>query len=325
MTPGSSTLLLSDFHAGHNRSQSARKRRALDALMMRARETNVGEIVLAGDIADERPAKEHVREECEMLRTSIDGYASVFLRGNHDDASYFETSEMEDLLRCRIDERPWHVSQVSGVVVTHGHHFRTPSIRRALREASHAIHLESLFDERAVRHQKAMNKGFSFAGKVGVSLEEAGFPATELWEDLQQVSQFARARIAGTLRGKRRPMLRRLRERFADAIDLRSTRHAARLARAMGSWGIVSGHTHVPGLYKHWLEDDATGERVPFLVGNSGSFVSRYAPTFIEVTHPRMTLWQFDEKTSRAVIVQSIELTDDELAAQNRFFGATTA
>jgi predicted phosphodiesterase len=165
MTTGTSTLLLSDFHAGHHDAHRDRKLRALEAMATFARGCDVGEVVLAGDIVDERPNRERVREECDMLFQALGHYSSVFLRGNHDEASYFDTHEMETLLRCRIDERPWHVSAVSGVVVTHGHHFRTPAIRRALREAMHATHLDELFaDKRAVRHQKAMNKGFSMAG-----------------------------------------------------------------------------------------------------------------------------------------------------------------
>lgn len=323
MTPGSSTLLLSDFHAGHHHGHRDRKFRALAAMMLQAREFHVGEVVLAGDIADERPDREQVREECALLREVIDGHPTIFLRGNHDDESFFATHEMEELLRCQIDERPWHVSPISGVVITHGHHFRTRAIQDALRHATHAAHLDGLVgDARSIRHQKAMTKGFSMAGRFGNSLEQAGIPATELWEDLQQVSQRSRSKMAIALRRRKRPPtgLRLWRERIADVIDLRSIRHAARLARTMRCWGVVSGHTHVPGLYKHHLTDEMTGERIPFLVANSGSFVSRYAPTFIEVRHPTMTLWQYDEQTDRMNAVQVMELTADELAAQTRFF-----
>lgn len=321
MTPGFSTLLLSDYHAGHGEAYRDRKLRAIDAFLAHARETRVGEIVLAGDIADERPDATLVQEECAVLRQAIAGYDSVFLHGNHDDAAFFDSAHMEQLLRCRIDARPWHVSPVSGITVTHGHHFRTPSIRRALRRATNTEHLSALC-ERSKGHQKAMNKGFSFAGKMGDSLESAGIPATELWEDLQQVSQRSRSKMAAALRRKPRRSLgvRTLIDRVADMIDLRSVRHAARLARAMGTWGIVSGHTHVPGLYKYHIEDDATGLCIPFLVGNSGSFVSRYAPTFIEVRHPSMTLWQYDERTRQMKILQKMSLTRDELRLQSRFF-----
>lgn len=322
MTTGTSTLLLSDFHAGHHDAHRDRKLRALEAMATFARQCDVGEVVLAGDIVDERPNRERVREECDMLFQALGHYSSVFLRGNHDEASYFDAKEMADLLRCRIDERPWHVSPVSGVVVTHGHHFRTPAIRRALREAMHATHLNELFaDKRAVRHQKAMNKGFSMAGRIGNRLGDAGIPATEMWEHLQQVTQRSRGKIAIALRRRKRPStVRALRERIADMIDIRSVRHAARLARTMRSWGAVSGHTHVPGLYRHVIEDEFTGELVPFLIGNSGSFVSRYAPTFIEVRHPGMTLWQYDERSHSMIALQKMELTAEDLEAQARFF-----
>lgn len=322
MTPGSSTLLLSDFHAGHRDAHRERKFRALEAMAAMARGRNVGEIVLAGDIVDERPDMRRVREECDALRATIDGYESVFLRGNHDDASYFDASEMEELLRCRIDERPWHVSAVSGVVVTHGHHFRTPAVRKALRTSGPSGVPDGIFSsKRAVRHGKAITKGFSFAGRFGDRLGNAGIPATEVWERLQQASQRSRSKAATALRRKKHPSASTaLRERVADMIDLRSIRHAAWLARATHSWGAVSGHTHVPGLYKHMLEDDATGERIPFLIGNSGSFVSRYAPTFIEVRYPGMTLWQYDTATDRVVAADSMELTEEDLEAQARFF-----
>lgn len=327
MTPGASTLLLSDFHAGHHDVHRDRKLRALEAMTAMARERNVAEVVLAGDIVDERPDRIRVREECEMLRKALEGYESVFLRGNHDEASYFDAAEMEELLRCRVDERPWHVSSASGAVVTHGHHFRTPAIRRALREAAHAAHLDALFaDKKAVRHQRAMNRGFSMAGRFGDSLGNAGFPATELWEHLQQVSQRSRSKVAIALRRRRKPStLHTMRERIADVIDLRSIRHAARLARTLRSWGAVSGHTHVPGIYKHHLEDELTGERVPFLIGNSGSFVSRYAPTFIEIRRPSMTLWQYDEESDKVMALQAMELTAEELAVQERFFNVDNA
>ena len=89
----------------------------------------------------------------------------------------------------------------------------------------------------------------------------------------------------------------------------------------MGTWGVVSGHTHVPGIYKYHLTHPETGERVPYLVANSGSFVSRYAPTFIEIRHPKMTLWQYDADTGRMRIAQEMELTAEELAMQ-RALGA---
>lgn len=319
---GTSTLLLSDFHAGHHDAHRERKLRALDAMGAFARERNIAEIVLAGDIVDERPDRVRVREECDMLFNALGRYDSVFLRGNHDEASYFDAAEMRELLRCRIDERPWHVSPVSGVTVTHGHHFRTPAIRRALREAAHAAHLDELFAaKRVMRHQKAMNKGFSMAGRLGNSLGYAGIPATELWEHLQQVSQRSRGKLALALRRRKRPStVHTLWERMADAIDIRSVRHAARLARTLRTWGAVSGHTHVPGLYRHLLEDEISGERIPFLIGNSGSFVSRYGPTFIEIARPRMTLWQYEERGDRIVELQSMELSDDDLKRQERFF-----
>jgi|GEM_PF-6171743 len=322
MTTGTSTFLLSDFHAGHHDAHRDRKLRALEAMAVMARQRDVGEVVLAGDIVDERPDRMRVREECNMLRKALEGYDSVFLRGNHDEASYFDAAEMEELLQCRVDERPWHVSPVSGAVVTHGHHFRTPAIRRALREAAHAAHLDDLFStKRAVRHQKAMNRGFSMAGRFGDSLGNAGIPATELWEHLQQVSQRSRSNVAIAIRRRKKPStIHTMRERIADIIDLRSIRHAARLALTMRSWGAVSGHTHVPGIYKHHLEDELTGERIPFLVGNSGSFVSWYAPTFIEIRHPGMTLWQYDAASDSIVKLQSMELTAEELAIQGRFF-----
>jgi predicted phosphodiesterase len=322
MTAGTSTLLLSDFHAGHHDAHRDRKLRALDAMARFARDRDVGEVVLAGDIVDERPDRARVREECDMLRNALGRYDSVFLRGNHDEAAFFDVAEMEELLRCRIDERPWHVSPVSGIVVTHGHHFRTPAIRRALREAAHSAHLDELFSaKKAVRHQKAMNKGFSMAGRLGNRLGDAGIPATELWEHLQQVSLRSRGKVAVALRRKRKPSaLLTLREYLADAIDVRSVRHAARLARTLRSWGAVSGHTHVPGLYRHVLEDPFTGERVPFLIGNSGSFVSRYAPTFIEIRYPGMRLWQYDERADDIVEVQAMELSAADLETQARFF-----
>ncbi len=320
MTPGTSTLLLSDFHAGHNASYGERKIRAIEAMMECARRTRVGEFVLAGDIADERPDRESVRAECAVLRDALAGYDSVFLHGNHDDAAFFDASDLSEMLRCRVDARPWHVSPISGVTVTHGHHFRMPSVRRALRDASHIDDVHAVC-ERKKRQHEAMNKGFSFAGKFGDSLESAGIPATGMWEGLQQVTQRSRSKMAVALRRpKRLRGIRRIAERFADMIDLRSVRHAARLARAMGTWGVVSGHTHVPGLYKYFLRDEGTGERIPFLVGNSGSFVSRYAPTFIEVCHPAMTLWQYDERTRSMKILQRMELSTRELAAQARFF-----
>lgn len=319
MTPGTSTLLLSDYHAGHHPSYAERKARAIEAMMACARRTRVGEFVLAGDIADERPDRELVRAECALLRDAIAGYDSVFLHGNHDDSSFFDASDLEEMLRCRVDARPWHVSPVSGVTVTHGHHFRMPAVRKALRRAGNGEDVHAMC-ERKKRQQKAMNKGFSFAGKVGVSLESAGIPATGIWEGLQRVSQRSRSRMATALRRRQRFRgLRRLSERFADMIDLRSVRHAARLARAMGTWGVVSGHTHVPGIYKYHLRDEETGERIPFLVGNSGGFVSRYAPTFIEIRHPSMTLWQYDERTKSMKILQRMELSEQELALQRRF------
>lgn len=320
MTAGISTLLLSDYHAGHHASYGERKIRAIEAMMDRARQTRVGEFVLAGDIADERPDRELVRAECAVLRDAIAGYDSVFLHGNHDDAAFFEVSDLEEMLRCRIDTRPWHVSPVSGVTVTHGHHFRMPAVRKALRRAENGEHVHAMY-ERKKRQRKAMNKSFSFAGKFGASLDSAGIPATGIWEGLQRTTQRSRSRMAAALRQRRRFRgLRRLSESFADMIDLRSVRHAARLARAMGTWGIVSGHTHVPGIYKYFLRNEETGERVPFLVGNSGGFVSRYAPTFIEICHPTMTLWQYDERSRRMVIRQRMGLSERELAAQNRFF-----
>lgn len=319
MTPGFSTILFSDFHAGHDRTRRARKLRAVDAMMDHARTRRVGEIVLAGDIADERPDPASVREECGFLRDAIAGYESIFLHGNHDDPAFFRASDLESMLRCRIDASPWRISPVSGVAVTHGHHFRTPSIRRALRDATSREHLEILC-EGCERHHEAMTKGFSVAGKIGNSLESAGIPATGLWEDLQRVSQRSRSRMATALRRTPRkfPDIRKIVERIADAVDLRSVRHAARLARTLGTWGVVSGHTHVPGIYKYHLTDEDTGERVPYLVGNSGGFVSRYAPTFVEISFPRMTLWQFDEGSGKAVVLQTMELTAQELAAQQR-------
>lgn len=324
MTPGFSTLLFSDFHAGHHEAYGERKFLALEAMMRRAKDLNIAEIVLAGDIADERPDRVKVREECRRLREAIDGHPSVYLRGNHDDASFFGTDEMEEMLRCTIDERPWHVSPVSGVVVTHGHHFRTPAMRKALRTATLPEDLDILHaSDKARRHLATMTKSFSAFGRFGFRLQKAGFPATEIWEHTLELSQRSRSRIARALRPSPVRTLgkRTWRDRFADAIDLRSVRHAARLARTMKCWGVVSGHTHVPGIYKHYLKDEATGERVPFLVGNSGSFISRYAPTCIEVRYPKMVLWQYNPLTHRMTAVQEMELTPEELAVQERVLG----
>lgn len=292
--------------------------------MRQAKDLNIAEIVLAGDIADERPDRVQVRDECMRLREAIDGHPSVFLRGNHDDISFFGTAEMEEMLRCVVDERPWHISPVSGVVVTHGHHFRTPAMRKALRTATLPEHLDVLHaSDKARRHLAAMTKSFSAFGRFGFRLQHFGFPATEVWEHLLEGSQWSRSRIARALRrGRVRTLGKRTwRESVADAIDLRSIRHAARLAKTMKCWGVVSGHTHVPGIYKHYLKDETTGERVPFLVGNSGSFISRYAPTCIEVRYPKMVLWQYDTRAHRMTAIQEMELTADELALQERVLG----
>lgn len=317
MTPGASTLLVSDFHAGHGSRHRTRKLRAIDAMMSQARQTGVTEIILAGDIADERPDREEVLAECRALTNAIDGHVTLFLRGNHDAHHYFAKEEMEELLRCDVHEGAWHVSPHTGIVITHGHHFRTPSFRRALRHATRAEDLATFCETaESERHVHTMTKRFSAMGRVGSSLDRMGFPVTGLWEDLQRISQRSRSSIAVALRGKKthRPW----RAVIADAIDLRSSRRAARLAMTTRCWGSVSGHTHVPGLYKHHIKDSVSGERIPFLVGNSGSFVSRYAPTCIEVRYPRMTLWQYDESANRMRILQEIELTPEEIAQQRQ-------
>lgn len=320
MTPGFSTLLFSDFHAGHHLAHRQRKFRALEAMMAQAHDRNVTEIVLAGDIADERPDRARVREECLRLCEAIDGHTSIFLRGNHDDAAFFDASEIEDLLRCTVHELPWHVSPVSGVVVTHGHHFRSPATRRALRRA---LPTSTDPDASPSTHRLKIPASYRMAGRFGFALEHVGLPSMHLWDHLLQVSQRSRRTMAKTLRPNRRSPLekRSWRERMADAIDLRSIRHAARLARATQCWGAVTGHTHVPGIYKHYLRDDRTGDHIPFLVGNSGSFVSRYAPTCIEVRYPHMILWQYDPRTHRMSIVQDMRLSPEELALQKRVLG----
>lgn len=323
VTDAQSIIVVSDIHAGRqNRWIRDRTLRALNRIVEHANAQKTGQIIINGDLLDERATWKRVQEDVADIRSVLDGFHGGwqnirFIYGNHDMAAGRKLldTELHDILGdCRIEE-DWIVfDPPSGVTCTHGHIFGTLYARRALLELARQDEggaMEELYmSEGFQRKMHGLHVRYVAVASAGKWLGRMGIPLERAWEILRSHGHVARANIAAYLRDSNPDGLG---QHFARYIDLSSHVLAAELGTTMGGWCAVVGHTHAPAAIKRMVLRKRS-HQLPHIVGNAGSFVSKagFPATFVEAKFPSMTLWAYDTKTDSLQERRCETLTEQE-------------
>jgi UDP-2,3-diacylglucosamine pyrophosphatase LpxH len=317
------TLIVSDIHAGRqNDSMRMRTLRALQRMVDHANATGIGQIILNGDMLDERAKWSAVERDMIAIRSVLKEFGGGlhnvrFVYGNHDVAAGRKVSDkdMADILGIPHVEPNWIVyDESAGITFTHGHIFGTFYARRTLRELARrgCDNMELLCtSDDFQRKLDKLQQRYVTASFLSNVLGQMGIPVETAWEAIRSWTHVARTNAAVRLRETESSATSLL----ASMLELSSHTLAAELGASLGSWCSLVAHTHTPAVVKRTIERH-NGESVAQLVGNTGSFVSRagFPVTCIEARFPSLILWGYDSVTHQLHRKKTVSLTPEEAA-----------
>ncbi len=315
--------MLSDIHAGRQNDRvRARTLRALEHIVEHANTREIAQIILNGDMLDERARWEHVQTDTATIRERLErfhaGLQNIrFVYGNHDFAADRKIADVDiqQLLGISRVESDWIVfDEAVGITYTHGHIFGTGYAKRSLlsmaREESGDVQILCASDA-FQRKIDSLHRRYVAACSIGKWMGRLGIPVEPLWETLRSHTHILRLSTAEMLRQAGMPAL----QQAAKLLDLSSHTIAAELGTTLGGWCALVGHTHAPAVAKRFVRRGNTV--LPQLVGNSGSFVSKagFPVTFIEARYPSVTLWEYDAGNDALRERKTMTLTPQECDA----------
>ena len=313
---GLPTVHLSDFHAG-KRSRKIPKEAALRAACRRT-VARGAKAFPHGDFFDTRPPWARFRAEIAAVRQTLDEHGigpAVYVEGNHD-YEFARAGQIEEMLGCPVAPALVHLDAETGLVVTHGHVSELPGIQGIMHAARSR---EELIAALSVDELEEALKIFAFrydaVGIVTEVVEGAGLQGLEdAWRRSLAPRRWLADRLMELARG------RSLDDRGVKALihmigsrDREQT--LGQLCAALGSWGLVYGHTHEPHVTRQRVVDPITGEGRTVLLGNCGSFRRKTVPpTWVETAFPHMELWAYNAKTEAAERIDRVSLLPEEMA-----------
>jgi glycosyltransferase involved in cell wall biosynthesis/predicted phosphodiesterase len=311
------TVHLSDFHAG-KRSRRIPKEAALRAACCRIADCGA-KTFLHGDFLDTRPPLAKFRSEIELVRQTFEEFGispTIYVEGNHD-YEFARAGQIENLLGCPVAPGLVHLDAETGLAITHGHVSELPGIEGIIRAARSR---EALVEALSIGQCDEALKVFAFrydaVGVVADIVERAGLQDLEdAWRSSLEPRRWLADRLIETARYY-----------ALDDCGVKAVVHMigssdreyvlSQLCAALGTWGLVYGHTHEPHISKHQVKDPLSGKICTVLLGNCGSFRRKsLPPTWIETVFPHMELWAYNARTDRAELIDRATLRPDEAAA----------